>query len=139
METDVNGCRLLVPYGFGRGRIEWIGSCPRGAADGYGVVRVEAGYGVVEFFYGIMSSGRPVIGYMEADDRNEGGAIAGFDGAMAAEGDRSDRERRRICTVAARAADVAAARYRAVGNGATSRLHAEQARLFRICDPTMGD
>lgn len=121
-----SGCRFLPPADW-PARVNWIGDCRDGLAEGLGVLKASEVGEVVAFFFGRMEHGRPSEGALEGG----GGRMAGrfVDGRIAVGGDRNDLIR--AFDVAGAGAEAAAALFARMGNQPSSDFYRRKARQMR--------
>lgn len=122
-----SACRAVLPAITTAARSRWLGDCPRGRAEGVGVLRIGSG-GPFEFFFGEMRGGRPVRGLIRA--ANGWYPAAAFDARLRAVNPRSwTREQGHgLYLLAARAARATARRFAAAGNRTSAAYYERLAR-----------
>jgi hypothetical protein len=122
-------CRAVAPAPIAGGAATWIGPCANGRAEGVGTLRVARSTGTPGLFYGRMTRGRPFSGVMATPEGDWRPAWR-FDAALRPRDDPSGERQSSIATfrLAEAGAAEASRRYRAAGNAASARFHADQGR-----------
>lgn len=125
-------CAAAAPADLGPGTATWLGACPKGRADGLGVLRARRQTGT-QFFYGRMKAGRPATGVVTTA---KGDLIPAwrFDRALKPVDDASGDRSSSVATfdTAAAGARAASARLRVAGNRASARFYAQKARDLEL-------
>lgn len=126
--TAAPACRAAVPAAIGAGPATWIGPCPRGRAEGDGVLRAPRD-GTTRLFFGRMRAGRPQSGVMTSA-RGDYLPAWRFTPDLAALDDPSGDRAASVRTfdTAADGARAASARLRRTGNRASAAFYAARAR-----------
>jgi hypothetical protein len=109
-------CRAVVPTTLTAQPVRWLGDCPSGAAEGFGVMRAGAAE-PYQFFLGEMHLGLPVRGLLIGPD--EDWEIAtDFDASHAPTSPRSmeGQDTHALFELSERAARTTARRFAAAGN-----------------------
>jgi hypothetical protein len=126
------GCRFQRPEIWSDGRVDWLGDCQNGFAEGSGVIVNVVEGAQAERFYGHLDSGSPSVGVLQTDS----GLMAGrWKHGAIVEPLPDDVAQRNVTLdafrAAARAATAVSESFATKADAESSSFYARQARVLR--------
>lgn len=116
-------CRFMPPESLGTGKIEWVGSCSAGKANGMGMLKPRGADAPEATFYGRIKDGQPEAGVIEVPGGFKAGPFINGDTGTT---DTMD-ERDEMFEIAAQAAEFVSETYSKKNNQASSGYYKKKA------------